>query len=130
MISCGDKKTYNNYRSSLQFTSKNKYFINTINTDYIKQGSKSKMSLMSPTSYQTAPTRDIIWLFFVTFAGAVWSSDLPLLGRYSIFLVGRVTRVNSLQVLLLLVNIKNQPLNSFFKFCINYYIFLLFQNSK
>ena len=58
MISCGDKKTYNNYRSSLQFTSKNKYFINTINTDYIKQGSKSKMSLMSPTSYQTAPTRD------------------------------------------------------------------------
>ena len=69
----GKKKTYNYCRSSLQFKTKNKYFINTINTDYIKQGSKSKMSLMSPTSYQTAPSRD-----------------------------------NSLQIILSLINIKNQ----------------------
>ena len=93
MISCGDKKTYNNYRSSLQFTSKNKYFINTINTDYIKQGSKSKMSLMSPTSYQTAPSRD-----------------------------------NSLQILLSLVNIKNQVLyiNRYINFCNNIYSIMQF----
>ncbi len=58
IISCGDEKTYNYCRSSLQFTSKIKYSINTNNTYYIKQGSKSKMSLMSPTSYQTAPSRD------------------------------------------------------------------------
>ena len=59
MISCGDKKTYNYCRSSLQFISKIKYSINTNNTYEIKQGSKSKMSLMSPTSYQTAPSRVI-----------------------------------------------------------------------
>ncbi len=58
IISCGDKKTYNYCRSSLQFTSKIKYSINTNNTYYIEQGSKTKMSLMSPTSYQTAPSRD------------------------------------------------------------------------
>ena len=89
----GKKKTYNYCRSSLQFKTKNKYFINTINTDYIKQGSKSKMSLMSPTSYQTAPTRDISGCFFVTSTGAVWTQTfLSSNVTFSHLLVGRVTR--------------------------------------
>ena len=74
----GKKKTYNYCRSSLQFKTKNKYFINTINTDYIKQGSKSKMSLMSPTSYQTAPSRaNIIILLF-----AKYKKSTPIILSY------------------------------------------------
>lgn len=65
MISCGDKKTYNNYRSSLQFISKNKYFINTNNTDYIKQGSKTKKRLMSRRATKKKFIRQSLAIYYL-----------------------------------------------------------------
>ena len=53
----------------ISFKTKIKYSINTNNAYYIKQGSKSKMSLMSPTSYQTAPSRVKLYSIFIS---TVW----------------------------------------------------------
>ncbi len=57
-VSCGEKRPIIIVGLPYNLHQKIKYSINTNNTYFIKQGSKSKMSLMSPTSYQTAPSRD------------------------------------------------------------------------
>ena len=57
-VSCGEKRPIIIVGLPYNLHQKIKYSINTNNTYFIKQGIKSKMSLMSPTSYQTAPSRD------------------------------------------------------------------------